>query len=72
MSAADEQDIAFATAASAPKRRSRFLRAALLIFTAQYTITAVLVGASVAATLRYLVTPEIVARFEAISAALKH
>lgn len=72
MSAADEQDIAFPTAASAPKRRRRFLRALLLILTAQYTITAVLVGASVAATLRYLVTPEIVARFEAISAALKH
>jgi hypothetical protein len=69
MNIADDQDIT--TVLSAPRKRRRWLRAVLLIFTAQYTITAVMVGASVAATLRYLVTPQIVAQFEAISAALR-
>jgi hypothetical protein len=44
----------------------------LSIATAQYTIVTFIVGASVAGALRYLVTPQIVARFEAIAAALKH
>jgi len=72
MNIADDQDIVLTAAVSAPRKRRRWLRAALLIFTAQYTITAIMVGACVAATLRYLVTPQIVAQFEAISAALKH
>jgi hypothetical protein len=38
---------------------------------AQYTIVAVVVGLSIAGILRYVVTPQIVARFEAIEAALK-
>ena len=72
MNIADDADVVLPGAVSAPQKRRRWLRAALLIFTAQYTITAIIVGASVAATLRYLVTPQIVARFEAISAALTH
>jgi predicted secreted protein len=71
MNIADDQDIVLATTVSAPRKRRRWLRAVLLIFTAQYTITTIMVGASVAATLRYLVTPQIVAQFEAISAALR-
>jgi hypothetical protein len=43
----------------------------LLVFAAQYIIVALLVGLSVAATLRYLVTPQIVAKFEAIATALR-
>jgi len=38
---------------------------------AQYTIVAIIVSLSVAATLHYLVTPQIVAQFEMIAAALK-
>jgi hypothetical protein len=51
----------------------RRLRGALLtVFTAQYTIVAIGVGLSVAATLHYLVTPKIVATFDALTVALKH
>ena len=70
--AVDEPDVALAAAASAPKKRRRWLRIAIIVFTAQYTITAIIVGASVAGVLHYLVTPQVVAQFEAISAALKH
>ena len=38
---------------------------------AQYTIVSMIVGLSVAGILRYVVTPQIVAKFEAIEAALK-
>ena len=41
------------------------------MLTAQYTIVAIVVSLSVAGTLRYLVTPQIVAKFEMIAAALK-
>jgi hypothetical protein len=54
-----------------PKVRRRRLRAILLTLLVQYAIIATIVGLSVAATLRYLVTPQIVAKFEAIEAALK-
>jgi hypothetical protein len=57
------------------KRRSgrlRPLRRALLaIFTAQYTIITIVVGLSVAGILRYFVTPQILATFEALAVALK-
>ncbi len=43
----------------------------LLAMFAQYTIVSLLVGLSVAGTLRYFVTPQIVAKFEALNAALK-
>jgi len=43
----------------------------LTIFVTQYTVTTLLVGLSVAGTLHYFVTPQIVAKFEAIATALK-
>jgi hypothetical protein len=43
----------------------------LAVLTTQYTIVAIVVGLSVAGILRYQVTPQIVAKFEAIEAALK-
>jgi hypothetical protein len=50
----------------------RHLRRALLaVFTAQYTIIAIMTGLTVAGTLRYGVTPKIVATFEALAVALK-
>ena len=59
-------------AARPPKVRRRRLRAILLaVLMAQYTIVAIIVSLSVAGILRYLVTPQIVAKFEAIEAALK-
>lgn len=57
-------------AAAKPPRRRR-LRAILLAFVTQYAIIATVVGLSLAAMLRYLVTPQIVAKFEAIEAAFK-
>ena len=44
----------------------------LTIFVTQYTVTTLVVGLSVAGTLRYFVTPQIVAKFEALATALKH
>ena len=41
------------------------------VLMAQYTIVSMIVGLSVAGILRYVVTPQIVAKFEAIEAALK-
>jgi hypothetical protein len=73
MSIADDQDSVVATVATGPKpRRRRLLAMILAIATAQYTIVTILVGASVAGALRYLVTPQIIAQFDAIAAALKH
>jgi hypothetical protein len=67
-----EAEDAFTLAARPPKVRRRRLRAILLaVFTAQYTIVAILVSLWVAAALRYQVTPQIVEQFEAIAAALK-
>ena len=72
MSSIEGEDGLIAVAASAPKVRRRRLRMILLaVFTAQYTIVAILVSLSVAAALRYQVTPQIVQQFEAIAAALK-
>jgi hypothetical protein len=73
MSIAEDHDPLTTTVASKSKPRRRRLFAVLLaIATAQYTVVAIIVGTSVAAALRYLVTPQIVAQFEAISEALKH
>jgi hypothetical protein len=44
----------------------------LTAFIAQYTLIALVVGLSVAATLHYLVTPQIVATFQALNHALKN
>ena len=43
----------------------------LTIFVTQYTVTTLLVGLSVGATLHYLVAPQIVAKFDAIATALR-
>jgi uncharacterized membrane protein len=60
--------------ASGQKPRSRLRRIGIMlltIFVTQYIITALVVGLSVAATLHYFVTPQIVATFEALAEALK-
>jgi hypothetical protein len=49
----------------------RLLGLLLAVFTAQYIIVALGAGLSVAGTLRYVVTPKIVATFEALAVALK-
>ncbi|QHO72653.1 hypothetical protein ACH79_08500 [Bradyrhizobium sp. CCBAU 051011] len=66
-----EGDDGLLAAAKPPKVRRRRLRAILLALMTQYAIIATIVGLSLAAMLRYLVTPQIVAKFEAIEAALK-
>jgi hypothetical protein len=72
MRTADDEDVRLLTAAKPPEVRPRRLGAIFLaIFAAQYTIIAICVGLSVAGTLNYQVTPQIVAKFEAIAAALK-
>jgi len=53
------------------KVRRRPLRRILLALATQYVIIATIVGLSVAATLHYLVTPQVVAQFEAIEAAFR-
>lgn len=70
MSTVEGEDTLLA-AAKPPKVRRRRLRAILLALVTQYAIIATIVGLSLAAMLRYLVTPQIVAKFEAIEAALK-
>ena len=60
-----------ATAASVPQSRPHRLRAILAVLTAQYTMVAIMVILVVAGILRYLVMPQIVAKFELIAAALK-
>ncbi|MDE5457393.1 hypothetical protein GWE18_32135 [Bradyrhizobium sp. CSA112] len=72
MSTVEGEDALLPAAAKPPKVRRRRLRTILLaVLTTQYTIIAIVVGLTVAGTLRYLVTPQIVAKFEAIAAALK-
>lgn len=67
---------AAAVAATAPSPArpgplARTLRLVLAVLTAQYTLIAIGTGLSVAATVKYVVTPQVVAKFEAVSAALK-
>ena len=72
MSTIEGEDAATLAAAPTPKVRRRRMRTLLLaVFTAQYTIVAILVSLSVAGALHYQVTPQIVEKFEAIAAALK-
>jgi hypothetical protein len=71
MSTVEGEDTLLLAAASAPKVRRRRLRSILLALMAQYAVVTVIVGLSVAAILHYVVTPQIVARFEAIETALK-
>ena len=71
MSTTEGEDALLLATAKPPKVRRRRLRAILLALMTQYTIIAAVVGLSVAGILRYVVTPQIVAKFEAIEAALK-
>jgi hypothetical protein len=72
MSATEGEDAIILALAGAPKPRRRWLRAVFVaVLTAQYTLVALAVGLTVTSILRYLVTPQIVAKFEAIEAALK-
>jgi hypothetical protein len=71
MSTVEGEDAGILAVASASKVRRRRLRSILLALMAQYTIVTMIVGLSVAGILRYVVTPQIVAKFEAIEAALK-
>ena len=71
MSTVEGEGAAILAVASAPKTRRRRLRSILLALMAQYTIVAMIVGLTVAGILRYVVTPQVVARFEAIEAAFK-
>jgi len=57
------------TTRKAPRRRLR--RLLLAAFTAQYTLIAIGVGLPLAATLHYIVTPQIVGKFQAVATALK-
>ena len=71
MSTVEGEDALLLAATKPPKVRRRRLRSILLTLTTQYTIVAVVVGLSLADILRYVVTPQIVAQFEAIEAAFK-
>jgi hypothetical protein len=72
MNTVEGEDALLLAGAKTPKVRRRRLRTILLaVLTTQYTIVAIVVGLSVAGILRYQVTPQIVAKFEAIEAALK-
>lgn len=64
-----EED-ALLTGAKPPKARRR-LRSILLALLTQYLMVATLVGLTVAVTLHYWVTPQIVATFETLEAAFK-
>ena len=71
MSTVEGEDALLLAAAKPPKVRRRRLRSILLALTTQYTIVTLIVGLSVAGILRYVVTPQFVAKFEVIEAALK-
>jgi hypothetical protein len=72
LSALEGEETLLLAAAQQPRSRwRRLLMVVLAVLAAQYTITSVIVGVSVAATLRYFVTPQIVAKFEALAVALK-
>jgi hypothetical protein len=66
-----EGESALLAAAKPPKARRRRLRAILLALLTQYMMIAALVGLTVAATLHYLVTPQIVATFETLEAVFR-
>jgi len=70
MSTVESEDAALAVARPQKVRR-RPLRRILLALATQYVIIATIVGLSVAATLHHLVTPQVVAQFEAIEAAFR-
>jgi len=68
----DDESVLLLTAARPARARPRRLLSILLtILTAQYTIIAICVSLTAAAGLHYVAAPQIVARFEAVIAALK-
>ena len=71
MSTAEDENAFIRAGTGAPNARPRRLRPILAVLTAQYAVVAALVCLSVAGILHYLVTPQIVAKFELIAAALK-
>jgi hypothetical protein len=71
MSAVEEQQPPPPATGRTPPR-PRYLRRILLTISAQYALVALMVGLSVAGVLRAFVTPQIVAKFQAIAAALKN
>ena len=72
MSTTDSDEVHLLAAARPRKvRRRRLLTIVLATLTTQYVIVAIVVSLTVAGILRYQVTPQIVATFEAIEAALK-
>ena len=76
MSALEGEELGEEFAVQAPSRppRASWRRIGMIvltIFVTQYTVTTLLVGLSVAGTLHYFVTPQIVAKFEALAIALK-
>jgi len=70
VSTAESED-AFPSATRPRRARRHPLRRVLLALLTQYVIIATVVGLSVAATLHYVVTPKVVAQFEAIEAAFR-
>jgi hypothetical protein len=66
-----EGECALLAAPRPPRVRRRRLRAILLALLTQYLLIAAIVSLTVAATLHYRVTPQIVATFETIEAAFK-
>jgi type II secretory pathway component PulF len=72
LSALETEETPLIAAEQRPRARLRRIGAILLTaFITQYLIVALIVGLLVAATLRYFVTPQIVATYEALAAALK-
>ena len=67
----DESVLLLAAAKPARARPRRLLPILLAVLTAQYTLVAIGVSLSAAAGLHYVAAPQIVARFEAVVAALK-
>jgi hypothetical protein len=69
-----EQEQALIPAVARPRQqpRPRYLRRILLTLFAQYALVSLMTGLSVAAVLYSYVTPQIVAKFQAIAAALKN
>ena len=71
MSAVDgEEDLTLAVVKPTKARPRRLRKTFLSVLTAQYILVAICVSLSVAGALRYLVAPQIVAKFDAIAAAL--
>ena len=76
MSALESEELGEEFTVQAPSRppRASWRRVGVIvltIFVTQYTVTTLLVGLSVGATLHYLVAPQIVAKFDAIAMALR-